>query len=400
MMLAYLDPGSGSALLGTIVAMFGAMAYSLKGVLYRILRKETHEEVCHTDIAILSEGKNYWGTFKPIVDELLNREINFSYYSMDLDDPALEIDNPHMYRRLFDKEKISSFANISKIKAKLLISTTPNIGNDNYPVKRPEGVGMMAHVFHAFDGCARYHKGSLDAYDVAILVGPHQEKQLRTIEKARNLKEKTLVALGLPYIDDLAERLKNLPAQTDKPIVLVASSWGAKGCLVEYGIDFVLDLAKAGFEVIVRPHPQSYISEPGFMKACVEKTKPFANITWDNSTSPDVAMAKASLLISDTSSIRFDYAFLLKRPVISLEIPAESQTQYEADYLTEKWADEAAPRVGVVLCKNEILNLPAIVQAHIDHPKTLDIEAYRGKILPNFGKSAKAIVDWAESVIV
>lgn len=36
--LAYLDPGSGSALVGTVIAVAGAALYSLKSFFYRIVR--------------------------------------------------------------------------------------------------------------------------------------------------------------------------------------------------------------------------------------------------------------------------------------------------------------------------------------------------------------------------
>ena len=37
---AYLDPGSGSALVGTLIALAGAGLFSLKSLVYRLLRKE------------------------------------------------------------------------------------------------------------------------------------------------------------------------------------------------------------------------------------------------------------------------------------------------------------------------------------------------------------------------
>ena len=37
-MFAYLDPGSGSALVGTIIAVAGAALYSLKSFFYRLVR--------------------------------------------------------------------------------------------------------------------------------------------------------------------------------------------------------------------------------------------------------------------------------------------------------------------------------------------------------------------------
>ena len=109
MILAYLDPGSGSALVGTLIAVAGAGLYSLKSFFYRLVRKPTPEEIeaaknANPDIAIFSEGKNYWGTFKEIVDELISRKVHFAYYTLDLHDPALLIDSEYMHSRLFDKD--------------------------------------------------------------------------------------------------------------------------------------------------------------------------------------------------------------------------------------------------------------------------------------------------------
>ena len=44
------------------------------------------------------------------------------------------------------------------------------------------------------------------------------------------------------------------------------------------------------------------------------------NVHWDESKDPLNSFSKASLLISDTSSIRFDFSFLTLRPVITLKI--------------------------------------------------------------------------------
>ena len=55
-LFAYLDPGSGSALVGTLFAIVGAVAYSLKSLFYRIFfGKKVEDETANEEIAVLAK---------------------------------------------------------------------------------------------------------------------------------------------------------------------------------------------------------------------------------------------------------------------------------------------------------------------------------------------------------
>ena len=404
MILAYLDPGSGSALVGTLIAVAGAALYSLKSLFYRLISKKSdlHSPPpphISTSIAIFSEGKNYWGTWRLIVEELLSRKVHFAYYTMDLHDPALLIDDEHMHSRLYDKNKAASYQKLSRIKAKVLLATTPNIGTPGFPIRRSKDVTRMLHVFHAFADISAYHLGSLDHYDAVLTVGPHQEKYIREVEKARGLKAKEILPVGLPYFDAQYLALADIRTFEHSNIrtILVAPSWGAKGCLTEYGIGFVKELAEAGYDVIVRPHPQSFIAEAEFMAKCQAETASYKNIVWDREPVGSVSMEKSDLCISDTSSIRFDYAFLYGKPVITLDIPKTSQQEYDGVYQKTQWVDDAAPKLGCVLNHEtigsicaEVEKLTSAVHLHLDSPP---LHAFRAETITNLGTSAKAIAD-------
>ena len=402
-MFAYLDPGSGSALVGAVIALAGAALYSLKSCFYRFLRKPSSEESPVEEsevpeITIFSEGKNYWGTFREIVEELISRKVHFSYYTMDLYDPALIIDSPYMHSHLLDKNKAMSFLKLSKIKARRLLATTPNIGTPGYPLARPAGVDEMVHVFHAFADISAYHIGSLDNYDVVLTVGPQQEKPIREVEKNRSLKPKRIVPMGLPYFDALyhkkAEAAVDAAIEKENPAILIGPSWGAKGLLKEYGTDFILRLAEAGFDVIVRPHPQSFISEAAFIEQCRAETAKYKNIVWDAEPVGTKSMLASDLLISDTSSIRFDYAFLYEKPVITLDIPHEKQLEYEGRYMSEIWSDTAAKRLGRVLGHGDIENIVPIVREVLSSGAARNVRKFRDETIVNLGSSSRAIVDW------
>ena len=416
MLLSYLDPGSGSALVGTVIAIAGAALFSLKSVFYRIFgggRRERTDVGLDRGIALFSEGRNYWETFREIVDELIRRRVHFAYYTMDLHDPALLIDSEFMHARLFDVKKVASFQKLAKIKARTLLTTTPNIGTPGYPLARPAGVERLVHMFHAFADISAYHVGSLDCCDTVLSVGLHQEKPIREVERARGLKPKVILPMGLPYFDAMYHG-SNLQTRrhAGRQTVLVASSWGAKGLLKEYGTGVIRDLAKAGYEVIVRPHPHSRIVEADFIERCKAETADLPNVVWDFDIVGAESMRRADLLVSDTSSIRFDFAFLYERPVITLDIPRERQLEYEGQFMSEIWADTAAHRISRVLdhasvaeiAKEARTLLPASdgsggLSASADGSAGSMIRQFRDETIVNLGTSAKAIVDFLQKEV-
>ena len=138
---AYLDPGSGNALIYLVLSFFGAIIFSLKGLFYKIVGKkdlledeQALKENQH-NIVIFSEGKMYWNTFRPIVEVLIKKNVVFSYYTMDIYDPCLTIDAPNM-NNCYIGNGNRAFAKISQLQADVVLSTTPNIGTEGYPIVR------------------------------------------------------------------------------------------------------------------------------------------------------------------------------------------------------------------------------------------------------------------------
>lgn len=405
MLFAYLDPGSGSALLGTVFAIAGATLFSFKGLVYKLLRKEVNVGAKKDSrIVIFSEGKNYWGTWKGIVEELERRKLPFCYYTMDLQDPGLKTVSPFKYARLYNKEMTSSFVKLSKLEAKVCLSTTPNIGTPGYPIKRSKAIENLVYVYHATDPCASYRRGAFDNYDTMFMVGGFGARSIREIEKVRGLKEKKLVVTGLPYLDDLKERLEALPKveKGERKVVLVAPSWGPICCLRNYGIGFVLDLAKAGYHVILRPHPQSYISEADLVGEWKAATKGNDNVEWDERVLPIDTMRIADVLVSDISSVRFDFAFLFARPVVTLLPPDGADAvndEYEAADLTHDWMADVADRLGAVMKFGDAHLISDKVKTLADGIVNADLLKFRDETLANYGRVASAVVDEIEKLL-
>jgi len=392
---AYLDPGSGAMLINLIVASIAASFYYMKDYFFRIFSKEKKINQQKPKVSILSEGHQYWSTFKPIIDAMIQQQIPFCYYTLDIHDPALTIENDLMHSKFLG---YSSWANsrASLIKSDVLLATTPNIGNHGFPLKRPPSVIEMVHVFHSINDISAYKTGSLDAYDSVIIVGDFQIDSIRKIEKQRNLKAKKLLPLGLPYLDELVKEKthKTYSNLNNKETVLIGSSWGSKGCLQSYGTDFIKQIVQHGYNVIIRPHPQSFKSEKKIIKKFKEELRHISNIEWDESISSSISMHKADILISDTSSIRFDFAFLYKKPVITLNIEKDKMVGFEREHLEEIWTDKSSSKIGFVVERSSINQLPSIIEKTLSEFDLSSIHQLRDNTIHNFGESGIAIAKY------
>lgn len=397
--LAYIDPGTGSLVLNILIAGVATAFFFLKGLFFKLFTKreisdgDKNQTFENSKISILSEGKQYWETFKPIVEALNNKDVKFQYFTLDVEDPALTIENNNMQAKFLGYGRWA-YAKATNIQADVLLSTTPNIGTEGYPIRKPHNVKNLMHVFHSINDISMYRKGSLDAYDSVILVGAFQTESIRRIEKIRNLNHKELVPLGLPYLDELIKNKCNNAIRTYRKTVLIGSSWGYKGCLGSYGTGFIKVIAQAGFDVIVRPHPQSYISEPEKISKYKNELRQFKNITWDETISPSSAMNKADILVSDTSSIRFDYAFIYEKPVITLVIEADEMPGYERDYLTEIWTDKSSLEIGYVLDKKLVSFLPEYIEKVLLEFDSSRIKDIRKQTICNFGGAGEKIAEY------
>lgn len=392
---AYLDPGTGNVLLYLAVSLCGALAYSMKSVFWAVFdrKKEKALELDHRGISIFCEGKSYWNTFRPIINALIEKKVPFSYFSMDIYDPGLEIENDLMLSRYIG-EGSAAYARMGQIRSRVMLATTPNIGTPGFPMPRPKYVERLVHVCHGVDDIGLYKKGSLDHYDAVLMVGDFMVHGIRFTEHLRGLPEKELVPAGLPYLDDLASRMKNPLPPTDGKTVLVAPSWGTKGCLYVYGGDFIRDLALAGFNIILRPHPHSWKTEKDLLGKIKRELSGFDNVEWDDAPDGVLAMERADILISDTSNIRMDYALLYERPVITLRIAVSDLETFERSDMDSAWMDTAELEVGTVVGENEIAGIVNIVREQLNNRTRKDLSSFRKKNVSNFGSSGRVIAEY------
>ena len=399
---AYLDPGTGNALVYVALSLLGAVFYFVKGLFYKFVKKEDISDNRagndYDSLVIFGEGKAYWKVFKPVVEKLIEKKQCFSYYTMEIEDPCLLIDSPYMRNRYIGSGNVA-YVKIGNLKANVVLSTTPNIGTEGYPIPRSNGIRKLVHVFHAFTDMVYYHKGSLDHYDAVMLMGEFETPLIRKLEKIRNLPEKELYPAGLPYMDDLIKNKRSSGGQRkyDKEsdvTVLLAPSWGEKGYLGVYGTDFIEKLAQKGFKLILRPHPQSQKVEKEMLRTAEETLKKYDNIMWDYRLDGTESFEVSDIMVSDASSIRMDFSLVYQRPFITIPIEKETLTDFEMADLGYSYNEEAAAIIGYTIREDEINDLDKIIMKVLREKTNETILEFREKNVYNIGTSGEVIADY------
>jgi hypothetical protein len=263
---------------------------------------------------IYCEGLQYWNVFKPILDEFEKRELSLAYLTSAENDPVFQAGYQYI-KPEYIGEGNKAFARLNLLQARIVLMTTP--GLDVYQLKRSKGVAHYAHILHMPSDATLYRLFGLDYFDSVLLTGDYQAQDIRTLEKMRDIPEKQLVTVGCTYLDVYDEKMCGISSENGHPFtVLVSPSWGKSALLSRYGEKLLDPLARTGWRIIVRPHPQSKKSESALLDRLTQKYKDKENVEWDYARENIYSLAKADIMISDFSGIIFDYAFLRDKPVM------------------------------------------------------------------------------------
>ena len=393
--LLYIDPASTSALLYIIIAVVASLAFALRGFFYKIknlfLGKGfvNRNEFENIDILFYSEGKQYWPVFLPIIKALEKKNTECVYLTSDKDDPGLNYDSKLLKTKYIGNLTMTSVY-LNKLKAKFVGMTTPQL--DVMMIRRSKKVQHYAHIVHAPIDIFTYRKFAFDYFDSVFCSGPHQIKGIKALEEKRGTHKKQLLETGLTYYDRMLEEIKTFPKEEkERPIVLVAPTWKEYSIINRFGTLFFDHLLKDDtYDVILRPHPQTYVSHPKLIKEIEEKYQNHPRFSIDTASLGTKSMHKADLMISDLSGVFWDFAFLYSKPVLLLKTEFESIEGFEGSELDyEMWEMKERPRVGQIFDEKEIENISGLVKDLLDNPPLNQLEELKNNSVFNFGKAGE-----------
>ena len=370
-MRLYIDPGTGSMLFTLLIGIVGAVVFLFRNILIKIKflfssGGKTTDSEC-TPIVFFTDSKRYYSIFKPLCDEMELRGQKSTYFTASEDDPILNEEYKYVTTEFIGSGN-KAFAKMNLLNADIVLSSTP--GLDVYQWKRSYHVKWYVHVPHMVNDITTYRMFGIDYFDAIFVSGKYQEDQIRALEKLRELRPKEIQLIGSPQLDALQKKVNSVDKiYNDIPVITVAPSWGPSSIFNRYGGKIIDVLLTTKYKIIIRPHPQSFLSEEKMLKSLMSKYPNSDRLEWDDSTDNFSTLNRTDILISDFSGVIFDFVLVFDKPIIYADISFD-KGPYDAWWLDEElWTFKILPELGMQLTPENLNNIDDIITQCINSEK-------------------------------
>lgn len=404
-MILYIDPGTGSMLFSVALGILSILWYGLRKLYMKLKYINPSKgkiDKSKKGIVIYSEDKRYWTTFKGICEEFEKRKITVTYYAGSEDDPLLQNDYKYVDTACIGLGN-KAYAKLNFLNCNVCLATTP--GLDVYQWKKSKNVDFYIHITHCIVDGTAYRMFGTEFFDAVLFSSDIFEKYIRELETKRKSKPKELVSVGSPYMDYMMERYNKLKqsqnvgakvkSESAEITVLLSPSWGSKSILNRYGSTIIDTLIATGFNIVIRPHPQSFISEKEMIDALKNKYPETDRLHWNSDADNFEVLMNSDIMISDYSGVVYDFAFIFEKPVLYTEVLLDRETTDRAWLDTELWVYDALPKIGSELKEENFSKLKNIIEDMVASDQYKDsIKECRDIYWQNIGKSSELIVDY------
>lgn len=203
------------------------------------------------------------------------------------------------------------------LNCKFMIMTLTDLGNH---FQKSKLCKFYVYFFHAIASTHQiYTNSAFKNYDIILSNGEYQSKELRLAEEQFSFPKKEIVNSGYFLLDNIKKKA-NLKSK-EKRHVLFAPSWNynKENLFNDYGIDVISNLLSKNFILTLRPHPEHYQRSKNTINKINKLFLNDKNFFLDKSISNLKSLEKAEILITDNSSIVFEFMLIFKRPIIYID---------------------------------------------------------------------------------
>ena len=350
-------------------------------------------------IVFYSEKNGFYKYYKNIIEEIIRRtNIVIHYITSDPEDEVFTMESEQFKPYYIGENKLIVL--MMKLETDIMVMTTPDL--ENFHLKRSYVKKDIEYIYVPHDvnsSNLTFHKNALDHFDTIFTSGPKNKEELAEREEKFQLPKKNLVEWGSSVIDNMISAYEKMDAQeNEKKTVLIAPSW-QKDNILDSCIEEILDNLKGcGYQVIVRPHPQYVRHFEEKINALIQKYQP-EGIEIQKDFSSNKTVYTADVLLTDWSSIAFEYAFATLKPVLFINTPMKVVNPDYQELSSVPIDIELRDKVGVSLELSEVSTVKDAVAALLQESRFSkeSMAKMRDYYIYNVGKSglvgAKYIIE-------
>ena len=353
-------------------------------------------KIANKHLVFYSESNGFYKYFKGIIEYLLKHtNIVIHYITSDYNDNIFKLaeSNPNLKPYYIEEKKLITL--MMKMDADVVVMTMPDL--DSYHLKRSYIRKDVTYVFipHGIDSInltQRYK--SINAYDIFFACGKYQRLEAEATYKKFGLENKVF-NWGYSLLDDMIadyKKDKNTKKANKNKTILIAPSW-QKDNICDLCLEELIDNLKTNktYKIIVRPHPQEVRHFAEKFDRLKEKYKNNKNIEIQTDFSKNDTVFNADMLITDWSSIGYEYAYTTKKPVVFINTPMKIMNPNYKDIKVEPiniWSREI---IGKSLDVNDLKKINATIEYLFKNEKEYSkkIEDLLNDSIYNLGDSAK-----------
>lgn len=342
-------------------------------------------------IVFYSEKNGFYKYYKNIIEEIIRRtNIVIHYITSDPEDEVFAMESEQFKPYYIGENRLIVL--MMKLETDIMVMTTPDL--ENFQLKRSYIKKDIEYIYVPHDvnsSNLTFHKNALDHFDTIFASGRKNKEEIQEREEKFELKKKNIVEWGSSVIDNMtaayAEMEKN---KGDKPTVLIAPSW-QKDNILDSCIENILDELKGqDYNLIVRPHPQYVRHFEGRIDALIEKYKA-DGIVVQKDFSSNSTVYTADLLVTDWSSIAYEYAFSTLKPVLFINTPMKVVNPDYKELDSVPIDIELRDKVGISLEEDQMNKVKDAVNELLNNNRFAPdaMEKLRDDYIYNVGQSGK-----------
>jgi YidC/Oxa1 family membrane protein insertase len=274
------------------------------------------------------------------------------------------------------------------LNCKFMIMTLTDIGNHFAKSKLCK---YYVYFFHAIASTHKiYTHSAFKNYDIILSNGEYQTKELTLAEQKFNFPKKEIVNSGYFFLDNI-KRKANLKSK-EKRHILFAPSWNynKSNLFDDYCIEIVSSLLSENFTLTLRPHSEHYTRS----KKTINKIKDLflnnENFFLDKSYSNLKSLEKSEIIITDNSSIVFEFILIFERPIIYIDYKDKVHNVSIDKISIKSIDDELKENFGNILNISDLKKLPELCENLLikNNLSSDSINSFSKKYLSNLNNSA------------